>query len=350
MEFEQPQRTLPPGTTGAVEGRRPVWASFKLVLLVAIAGTTAMPFLWMVFTSFKTRTDAASPSMLPKDWHPNNYLVVLGRNTSQWMQRHLQGVDAQAMFDELRDLVFIPEAKRTPEQQARIDELRPRIWGMDPATDEYLTIDFPQWYFNSLFVASWVTFLQLATSAMAAFAFSRLRWRGRDAVFLMYLATMMIPGLVLLIPNYYLIYSLRMLDTYSALILPAAFSAFGTFLLRQFMLTIPTSLDEAAEIDGASKWKVFLDVILPLSRPGLIVLAIFTFLGNYASFFWPLVMIQSEHLRTLPIGMLYFDSRYSRQTELMMSATVMNIVPLIILFIILQRYLVRGIQLGAVKG
>jgi ABC-type glycerol-3-phosphate transport system permease component len=143
---------------------------------------------------------------------------------------------------------------------------------------------------------------------------------------------------------------LHLLDSYLGLIVPAAFSAFGTFLLRQFMLTIPTSLDEAASIDGASKWQVFWDIILPLARPGLITLAIFAFLGNYGSFFWPLVIIKSQHLRTLPIGMLYFDSIYGRQTNLLMAASVMAIVPPVILFVVGQKFLVRGIQLGAVKG
>jgi ABC-type glycerol-3-phosphate transport system permease component len=134
------------------------------------------------------------------------------------------------------------------------------------------------------------------------------------------------------------------------LILPAAFSAFGTFLLRQFMLTIPTSLDEAAEIDGASTWQVYWNVIMPLCRPGLITLTIFTFMGNYRSFFWPLVMLKSVHRYTLPIGLMFFDSTQGQQTNLLMAATTMSVAPLILLFIILQRYLVRGIQLGAVKG
>jgi ABC-type glycerol-3-phosphate transport system permease component len=116
------------------------------------------------------------------------------------------------------------------------------------------------------------------------------------------------------------------------------------------MLTIPQSLDEAASIDGASKWQIFWDVIMPLARPGLIALAIFTFLGNYGSFFWPLVLIKSEHLRTLPIGMLFFDTIYGRQTNLLMAASVMCIIPLIILFAVGQKFLVSGIQLGAVKG
>jgi multiple sugar transport system permease protein len=185
---------------------------------------------------------------------------------------------------------------------------------------------------------------------MAGFAFARLRWPFRDGVFRLYLATMMIPGVVTMIPNYTLMVWLHLLDSYTGLIVPAAFSAFGTFLLRQFMLTIPPALDEAAAMDGASPWQVFWEVILPLARPGLITLAIFTFMGNYGSFFWPLILIKSEHLRTLPIGMLFFDTNYGRQTNLIMAASVMNIIPLIILFVVSQRFLVRGIQLGAVKG
>ncbi|BAM04698.1 putative ABC transporter permease protein [Phycisphaera mikurensis NBRC 102666] len=211
-------------------------------------------------------------------------------------------------------------------------------------------IPFGRFYMNSLFVAAWVTFLQLFTSSMAAFSFSRLRWKGRDQVFLLYLATMMLPGLVLMIPNYQIMISLRLVDTLVGLILPAAFTAFGTFLLRQFMMGIPASLDEAAEIDGASKWRVYWDVILPLARPGLVTLAIFTFMGTYNSFFWPLVMLKSEHRYTLPIGILAFDTSAGQQTNLMMAAITMTIVPMIIVFVLLQKQLVKGIQLGAVKG
>jgi ABC-type glycerol-3-phosphate transport system permease component len=116
------------------------------------------------------------------------------------------------------------------------------------------------------------------------------------------------------------------------------------------MLGLPRSLDEAAAIDGASHWRIFWDIIMPLARPGLITLGIFTLLGNFGSFFWPLVMIKSEALRTLPIGMLAFDGIYGRQTNLLMAASVMNIIPLIILFVVAQKQVVQGIQLGAVKG
>ena len=211
-------------------------------------------------------------------------------------------------------------------------------------------IPFGLYMWNSVFIASWVTFLQVLTSAMAAFGFSRLEWKGRDKVFLLYLGTMMLPGIVMMIPNYRVMIALGLVDTLPGLIIPAAFSAFGTFLLRQFMLSIPKSLDEAAEIDGASKWQLFWDVILPLARPGLITLTIFTFIGTYQSFFWPLVMLSTRERYTLPIGLLMFDGQASFSAHLLMAAATMSVLPMIVLFVLLQKYLVKGIQLGAVKG
>ena len=260
------------------------------VVLALLAATMLVPFLWMLLASFKPLAEVERLNPFPTTWRPSNY---------------------------------------------------PRV---------FAEIPFARYYFNSVFVAAWVTFLQLLTCSMAAYAFSRLHWRGRDHVFRLYLATLMIPGVVTMIPNYTLMVKLGLLDSYLGLIVPASFSAFGTFLLRQFMLTIPPSLDEAAQIDGASHWQVYWNVVLPLARPGVITLGIFTFLGNYRSFFWPLILIKSEHLRTLPIGMLYFDTVYGRQTNLIMAASVMNIVPLIILFVVSQKFIVRGIRLGAVKG
>jgi ABC-type glycerol-3-phosphate transport system permease component len=270
--------------------RRATRKSGSYALLTLTALTMLIPFLWMVLASFKPLEEVDQLNPIPSVWHPENYRKV---------------------FEQ---------------------------------------IPFARYYFNSLFVAAWVTFLTCLTSAMAAFAFARLRWRGRDGVFRLYLATLMIPGVVTMIPNYTLMVKLHLLDSYQGLIVPVAFSAFGTFLLRQFMLTIPPALDEAAEMDGATKWQLFWDVIMPLARPGLLTLAIFTFMGNYGSFFWPLILIKSEPLRTLPIGMLFFDSNYGRQTNLIMAASVMNILPLVLLFLVSQKFLVRGIQLGAVKG
>ncbi len=226
----------------------------------------------------------------------------------------------------------------------------PTVWKLSNYPDVFEQVPFARYYFNSVFIALWVTFLQVLTSSLAAYSFARLRWRGRDVVFRLYLATLMIPGVVTIIPNYALMVKLHLLDSYIGLIVPAAFTAFGTFLLRQFMLTIHPSLDESASIDGATHWQIFWDIIMPLARPGIITLAILTFMGTYGSFLWPLIMIKSEHLRTLPVGMLYFDTIYGRQTNLLMAGSVMCIIPLIILFVVAQKFIVRGIQIGAVKG
>lgn len=274
-------------------------ATWLHLLLSGVAFVMCLPFIWMVLTSLKPLSEVGLDTWMPTTYQWSNYRDVFDYENPDINRRGIQ---------------------------------------------------FARFYWNSIFVASWVTFLQVTTSAMAAFAFSRLNWPGRDRVFLMYLGTMMLPGLVMMIPNYQIMIELGLVDTFPGLILPAAFSAFGTFLLRQFMLSIPASLDEAAEIDGASKWRVFWDIILPMSRPGLITLAIFTFMGNYNSFFWPLVMLKSESHYTLPIGLMYFDSSRGQSTHLLMAAVTMSVVPMVIIFVVLQKYLVKGIQLGAVKG
>jgi ABC-type glycerol-3-phosphate transport system permease component len=260
------------------------------VLLSLCALTTIAPFLWMLLTSLKTLQDVSSPQVLPHEWHTDNYNRV---------------------FHE---------------------------------------IPFARYYLNSFFVAAWVTFITILTSAMSAFAFSRMKWPGRDKVFLLYLATMMVPGVVTMIPNYTVIVKLQMLDSYAGLIIPASFSAFGTFMLRQFMLSVPAALDEAAYMDGATPWTVFWDVIMPIAKPGLAALTILTFLGNYGSFYWPLLLIKSDHLRTLPIGMMYFDGQYGAETNLIMAAGMMSMIPPLLLFVFGQKHLMKGIQLGAVKG
>jgi ABC-type glycerol-3-phosphate transport system permease component len=270
--------------------------SLKLVLLNVMVALMALmlvlPFTWMILTSLKTLDDTGLDSWLPSVFKWSNYKDVFT----------MKG------------------------------------------------ITFGRWYWNSIFVASWVTFLQVFTSSLAAFSFSRLRWKGRDKVFLTYLGTLMLPGLIMMIPNYRNMIQLGLIDTYPGLILPAAFSAFGTFLMRQFLMNIPHSLDEAAEIDGASKWELYWNVILPLSRPAIVTLTIFSFIGNYNSMFWPLVMMKSPDKYTLPIGMLAFDSSQGQQTNLLMAAVAMSVIPMILVFIFMQKQLVKGIMLGGVKG
>lgn len=298
-----------------------IWGAASLHLLLSAVGfVMCLPFLWMALTSLKPLSDVG---------------------TDDWLAGRLPAAETRG--GALAGIADAAQRNWQPHNYADVfDHDNPDI--------NRRGIKFARFYWNSLFVATWVTFLQVLTSALAAFGFARLRWPGRDRVFLLYLATMMLPGLVMMIPNYQIMIELGLVDTLPGLIIPAAFTAFGTFLMRQFMLTIPSSLDEAAEIDGAGKLRLFLDIILPLSRPGLVTLAIFTFMGNYHSFFWPLVMLKTEDRLTLPLGLMYFDSTRGQSTHLLMAAVTMSVAPLVVVFLVLQKQLVRGIQLGAVKG
>jgi len=209
---------------------------------------------------------------------------------------------------------------------------------------------FGQFYFNSVLQATAVTILQLLTSSLAAFAFARLRFRGRDTLFLLYLATMMIPFPVTMIPNFIVMRMLGWIDSFRALILPPAFSAFSTFLLRQYFLSIPLEMDDAARVDGASSFRIWWQIMLPLSSPALAALGIFTFLGQWNSFVWPLVVTNSDRVRTLPVGLATFQSQYSIQWNLLMAGSVIALVPMLVIYLIGQKWFVRGITLTGLGG
>ncbi|MBM4431728.1 MAG: carbohydrate ABC transporter permease [Chloroflexi bacterium] len=209
---------------------------------------------------------------------------------------------------------------------------------------------FGRFYFNSFVVAVSVTFLQILTSSLAAFAFARLRFRGRDVLFLAYLATLMIPFQVTMIPNFILIRLLGWYDSYQALILPPAFSALSTFLLRQYFLGIPMDLDEAARMDGASSLRIWWQIIVPLSGPAIAALAVFIFLGSWNDFLWPLVITTSLRMRTLPVGLSAFQSQYTVQWHLLMAGSVIAMLPVLIIYVIGQKWIVRGITLTGMGG
>ncbi len=225
---------------------------------------------------------------------------------------------------------------------------RPIVW------ENYVTawnsMPFARFYFNSLFVGTVVTVGQVLTSAMAAYAFARLNFPFRDKLFFGYLATMMIPGSVTMIPVFILFKLLGLVDTYSALILPGFFSAYGTFMLRQFFMSIPKELEEAAKLDGCSLWGIFINVILPLSKPGLATLTTFTFMGSWGNFMWPMIVTNSEEIKTLPIGLLSFQGMYNTDWTLLMAGSLIVLIPVIIVFLLGQRHFVEGIQMGAIKG
>lgn len=214
----------------------------------------------------------------------------------------------------------------------------------------WYVVPFAKFYLNSLFVTAAVTFGQVATSAMAAYSFSRLKFPGREKIFFGYLATMMVPGAVTMIPVFILLRSLGWVDTYKALIIPGIFTAYGTFMLRQFFLTLPKELEDAAKIDGCNYFTIFWKIILPLSKPALATLTTFTFMGAWMNFMWPLIVINTEDKFTLPVGLAYFQSLHHTDWTLLMAASVMMILPILIVFIFNQRFFVEGIKLSGIKG
>ncbi len=214
-------------------------------------------------------------------------------------------------------------------------------------------VPFARFYFNSLFVCAAVTIAQVTTSALAAYAFSRLKFPGRENIFFSYLATMMIPGSVTLIPVFVLMRIFGWIDTYKALIIPAAFSAYGTFMLRQFFMTIPRDLEDAAKIDGCNYLGIFTHVILPLSKTALATLTVFVALGNWVSFMWPLLVTNSIEKRTLPVGLAYFQELYQYAQPdwgLLMAGSLVTMVPVMIIFLFSQKFFVEGIKLTGMKG
>jgi multiple sugar transport system permease protein len=208
-----------------------------------------------------------------------------------------------------------------------------------------------RYFLNSMVVAVATTAGQLLFSSMAGYAFARFRFAGREGLFLLVLATMMIPTQVNLVPLFSLMANLGLVDTYAALILPGLVGAFGVFLMRQAFLAFPTELEDAALIDGLSPWGTFWRIALPLSAPALASLGIFSFVSAWNAFLWPLVVTNSDTLFTLPVGLAAFKSSFREVTDwgVLMAATTLTIAPAVIAFLLGQKHFVRGLAAGAVK-
>jgi multiple sugar transport system permease protein len=289
--------SAPPRATAAAAKRRRIGArlarrSTFYVLLLAGAATTLFPFLWMVSTSLKQdlAVFATPPQLIPKPFEPSNY-----RNVA--------------------------------------------------------TI-FPIWrfLFNSAVVAFFSTTLQVLTSAMAAYGFSRFTFRGQSALFVLYLATMMVPFQVIVVPLFVEMRYLHLVDTYPALILPTIASAFGTFLLRQAIAQLPRELEEAAFVDGAGHLTVFFKIVLPLAKPSLVTFGILSFMSSWNSFLWPFVVTNSTKLMTLPVGLANLQGEHLTQWNLVMAGTTISVVPIVVVYLFSQRHIVQGFVLSGVKG
>jgi len=286
--------------------KRPVVVKHTLIYQgLFIAGFfMLLPFYWMFITSFKSFDEAMA---FPPIWLPKNFQFA------NWA-----------------------EAWNAPKSNT---------WGDPP-----IPLSFTRYFFVSVFVGVITTAGVLITSALAAYAFAKMRFFGRELFFYIVLAMMMVPGQVLLIPNYLTLAKFGWLDHYEALIVPWLANVFSIFLMRQFFMTIPDDLWDAAQIDGAGRLRFLWQVVIPLSKPVMITAGIFAFLGNWNSLFWPLIVTTRPEMRTLMVGLQAFNQDAGSEYHLLMAASTFAVLPVVIMFFFLQRFFIQGIARTGLKS
>jgi multiple sugar transport system permease protein len=272
--------------------RRRIANSLTHLVLLAAGLVMVVPFIWMVSTALKGNSEIYiyPPTWLPKEVHLENF---------------------------------------------------GRAWRFAP---------FDRFYVNSIFVAATITLSQVITSALAGYVFARVRFPGRDMIFYMYVATLIVPTQVTMLPLFLMMNELKWINTYEGLIMPFLANAFVVFFLRQFFSTIPMELEDAAKIDGCGRTRFILQVLLPLSRPALASIGLFTFLGQWNSYIWPLIITNSTRMRTLPIGLRYFVEESGAQYNYMMAAALITVAPVVLLFFLAQRQFIESIARTGVKS
>jgi len=251
-------------------------------------------------------------------------------------------------------LPFVYMLVSSLENQIQIGALTPQFWPHPLVWSNYQQVwnDLPiaRYFLNSAIVSLIITFGQLLTASMAAYAFARLHFRGQSLLFSFYLATLIIPTQVTLIPNYLIVRDLHWHNTYMGLIAPFVVSVFSTFLLRQFFLTIPTDLEDAARIDGANHWQIYSRIILPLSRPALATVLILTFLASWNNFLWPLVVVDSPDLTTVPLSVTAYQGQFAIAWGPLMAAATLSLAPVLLVYVVMQKYVIEGIALTGQGG
>ncbi|MBN2600439.1 MAG: carbohydrate ABC transporter permease [Candidatus Marinimicrobia bacterium] len=206
-----------------------------------------------------------------------------------------------------------------------------------------------RYFFNSIIVAVSVTFISLLFNSMAGYAFAKYRFPGKNKLFKLLLSAMVIPAQVTMLPLFLMLNRMGLVNTYWGIIIPGMASIYGIFLIRQYIMSIPDSLIEAARIDGASDLYIYLRLILPLAKPILVTLALFTFMGSWNDFLWPLIVMTGDSMYTLPVALANLMGEHAQDTELMMAGAVITILPVLIVFLAMQKYYIHGIMLGSVK-
>lgn len=289
--------------TAAPAARRSslTWGQKKLAsrvitysLLIFIAVIVILPLIWMLSTSFKPKSELFLPQIhwIPKTFTLQNYQAILDNSS----------------------------------------------------------LPIVRWFANSLFIAGTVTILILIIDSLAAYAYARMHFRGKNALFMMLLVTMFLPGMMFLIPNFLTVNALGWLNNYAGVITPALSGVFGVFFMRQFFMSLPRELEEAAYIDGATRLQTFWFIALPLAKPALATLGIITFLGSWNDFLWPLLVLKDRSLMTLPPGLATLQGAYTSEYAQMMAGAVITAIPVLILYFFLQRYVVESVQTAGLKG
>jgi multiple sugar transport system permease protein len=207
-----------------------------------------------------------------------------------------------------------------------------------------------RWFLNSIFVSSMVTILVLIIDSLAAYAYARMEFRGKRILYAFLLATLFLPGIMFLVPNFLTVSKLGLLNNYAGVIIPGLAGVFGVFFMRQFFESLPVELEEAAYIDGASRAQTFLYIALPLAKPALATLGIITFLASWNDFLWPLLILKDRELLTLPPGLRTLQGAYTSEYGQMMAGAVITSVPVLVLYVLLQRYIVESVQTAGLKG
>lgn len=264
------------------------------VILIAFSFLMLAPFLWGISTSLKGRSEVF---LYPPQWIPSP-------------QRWLNYAE---------------------------------VWQMLP---------FGHYYWNSFYISALIVIGQLITSSMSGFVFARLRFPGRDQIFIAYLASMMVPGQVIMIPIFLIVKYLGWIDSHLSLIIPSIAGPFGTFMFRQFFLTVPEDLVDAAKIDGCNPWRIYWNIFLPLAKPALATLAVFTFMNTWNSFLWPLILLRTPNLFTVTLGLSAMQGMDQFRTawQLVMAGAVTAMVPVLIIFLAAQRYFIEGMTLTGLKA
>ncbi len=237
---------------------------------------------------------------------------------------------------------------------SRVMRLPPQFWPNPATLENYRRLVFNalvlRWLSNSFVVAASLTALNILFCTLVGYVLAKKRFPGRTLVFWLFMALMMVPGQVTLVPMFMLMNNLKFVNTYWGLIVPGLFSPFGIFLMKQFIQTLPSELIDAAKIDGASEIRLFLRIIFPLAQPGWAALGIFCFMDNWNDFLWPLVVTSSETMRTLQVGLATLQTRFYTDYGALMAGAGVSALPMIIIFLSFQRYFVRGITIGSIKG